>query len=173
MTFPDSILKSFVLVEDAIRRLLWFDRDWSCCSGLWRTKRYEDTILLRATKRNWSSVFPVSVDEGGEIQYAAWIDEKLHRSSIVRFEMHVFSFLTRKKIKKGDFTYGFRKQNESAIKAFGFHDIKRGPSVPYAGAYAYSNLKDLNNFLITDFSNFASLSDSIDEHLARLKAGQF
>lgn len=168
MAFPDSFLKSFAAVKEAIQQSTWYDARWSCWSGLWRTERYGDTVVLRLTNKNWSSVFPISVDKGGEIQYAAWIDEKLHRFSVVRFEMHVFSFLSRRKIRKRDFTGPFRKRNESAIQAFGFHDMERGPSVPYAGAYRYKDLEDLNDFLIRDFSNFASLSGSIDEHLAIL-----
>jgi hypothetical protein len=163
---PDSVLKSFAAAEAAIQQSSWYDARWSCCSGLWRTDRYGDTVVLRLTKKNWSSVFPVSVDEGGEIQYAAWIDEKLHRRSTVRFEMHVFSFLSRRNIRKRDFTLPFRQRNGLVIRAFGFHDTDKGPNVPYGGAYRYKDLEDLNNFLVRDFANFASLADSIDEHLA-------
>jgi hypothetical protein len=46
--------------------------------------------------------------------------------------------------------------------------LLRTLGVPYAGAYRYKDLEDLNNFLVRDFANFASLSDSINEHLAML-----
>ena len=164
-------MESFAVAAEAIQRLPWFTADWSCCSGLWKTERYPDAVVLRLTKRNWSSVFPVSLHEGGEIQYAAWIDEKLQRRSTVRVEMHVFSWLTKKKIRKGDFTEAFRTRNEAAIRTFGSHDTERGPAVPYAGEYKYKDLQDLHGFLIWDFSNFASLSDSIDEHLAMVGSG--
>jgi hypothetical protein len=166
MTFPLPIVKAFAVAEEVIQQLPWFNADWSCCSGLWKTERYPDAVVFRLTKRNWSSVFPVSLHKGGEIQYAAWIDEKLHRRSTVRVEMHIFSFLTHKKIKKGDFTEPFRTRNQSVIKTFGFHDTDRGPAVPYAGEYKYKDIRDLQDFLIRDFSNFTSLADSIDEYLA-------
>jgi hypothetical protein len=169
MTFPGSIVESFSAVEEGIRKLPWFDGSWSCCSGLWSTEQYGDTVVLRITKKNWCSVFPASVEEGGEIQYAAWVDEKLHRRSTVRFEMHVFSLLTGKKVRKRDFTDHFRQRNQSAINGFGFHDTNRGPGIPYAGTYRYKDLEDLASFLTKDFSNFASLSESIDEYLAMLE----
>jgi hypothetical protein len=67
VTYPNPILESFSAVEEAIRRLAWFTPDWSCCSGLWRTGRYAETVVLRLSKRNWSPVFPISMDKGGEI----------------------------------------------------------------------------------------------------------
>lgn len=123
---------------------------------------------MRLTKRNWSSTFPVTLEEGGEIQFAAWVDRKLHDRSTIRSEMHIFSFPGGRKIKKGDFTGPFRARNQSIIEAFGSHDTNRGPAVPYAGEYRYKGAQDLRDFLIRDVSNFASLSDSIDEHLAKL-----
>jgi hypothetical protein len=171
MTYPTTILASFAAAEKSIRRLPWYDADWSCCSGLWKTERYPSTVVMRLTKRNWSSVFPVSLNKGGGIQYAAWIDEKLHRASTVRFEMHLFSFPTGRRIRKGDFTGPFRKENQAAISAFGYHDTNRGPGVPYAGAYPYKSVQDLNDFLIRDFGNFASLAGAIDRGLAKVFAG--
>jgi len=100
MTILQSHVNCFSATAEALRALPWFTADWSCCSGLWKTDRYPDTLVIRLTKRNWSSVFPITLHKGGEIQYAAWIDSKLLAASTVRFEMHLFAFPTKKKIKK-------------------------------------------------------------------------
>lgn len=161
-----SILRLFAGLEEQVKKSPWFDDEWSCCSGLWTTKRYGDTALLRLTKRNWSSVFPVTLYSGGEIQYAAWVDEKLLRKSMVEFEMHVFGFPKGTKLKKSNFANAFRTRNQSAIDSFGFHHAKRGPAVPYSGSYVYKDTGDLADFILGDFSNFASLSGSVDQILA-------
>ncbi len=169
--FPGALAESFAGAEKAIRRMPWFKDRWSCCSGMWKTEKYGDTLVLRLTKDNWSSANPITLEEGGEIQYAAWIDEKLYRRSTVRFEMKVFGFLSSRRIRKGDFTSAFRRRNRAAIESFGHHDIKRGPSVPYAGAYKYQDSEDLMEFIVRDCSNFASLSGSVDEQLKNLSIG--
>ena len=170
MSFPGDLLECFSGAEKSIRRAPWFDDDWSACSGLWKTERYPATVVLRLTRRNWSSAFPATLTSGAEIQSAAWADEKLHMRSKVRFEFHIFAFPGRRKIKKRDFTDSFRKTNSAAIATFGFHHTDRGPAVPYAGEYQYKDPRDLHDFLVRDFSNFASLAGSIDELLGSLGA---
>ena len=165
MNFPEGILDCFAKAEDNIRSQRWYDQDWSVCSGLWSTERYGETVVLRLTRKGWCSVFPISVDDGGELHYAAWVDEKLHCKSAVRFEMHLFAFPGGARNRKTDFTEAFRAENEERIRAFGFHDTKRGPAVPYGGTYKYADADDLEKFLVNDLSNFAGLKESIDRHL--------
>ncbi len=81
MTFPGALLDCFSDVEKGIRSAPWFDGEWSACSGLWETERYPATVVLRLTRRNWASVFPATLTSRAEIQYAAWVDEKLHARS--------------------------------------------------------------------------------------------
>jgi hypothetical protein len=171
MDFPDDVIAAFASVEAMIKRREWFSTDWSCCSGLWQTEKYGDTVVLRLTKKNWSSVHPAdSLYAGGEIQYAAWIDPKLFRRNEVRFEMHVFGFVGggRKKIRKGDFTNAFRERAGARIRGFEHHDMERGGAVPYAGKYRYAGKDDLEAFLVRDFDNFASLAPLVDGRLGEL-----
>jgi len=173
MTFSATHQRAFAAACRAIRQEPWFDDEWSCCSGLWQPERYGNTVLIRMAKRDWVSSHPITLTTGGEIQYAAWIDEGLAAQSTLRFELHVFSLLAPRKVKKGDFTDPFRRENHTTIRAFGHHDIKRGPAVPYAGSYPYRDARDLKDFLIRDFSRFATLAHSVDEHLRRVRGGSF
>lgn len=170
MDFPDDSIAAFASAEAMIRKRAWFSADWSCCSGLWETEKYEDTVVLRLTKENWSSVHPAdSLYVGGEIQYAAWIDPKLFRRNEVRFEMHVFGFVGGgKKIRKGDFTNVFREKAGARIRELGHYDTERGRAVPYAGKYRYTGANNLVAFLVRDFDNFASLAPLMDERLGEL-----
>jgi len=126
--------------------------------------------VLRLTRENWSSVREASLYEGGEIQYAAWVDPKLLCKSEVRFEMHVFGFANAgsQKIRKSDFTKIFRERARDQIQKFGHHDMKRGPAVPYAGSYRFASAEDLVAFLVEDFARFVTLAPLIDERLGEL-----
>jgi len=170
MNFPDEILGCFSEAEAMIQRRSWYPAGWVCCSGLWRTERYGDTVVLRLTRQHWSSTKSVSLHEGGEIQYAAWIDPQLFRARELRFEMHVFKFVGagRRNIRKGDFTDAFRERAQASIQKFGHHDMRRGPAVPYAGSYRFSDADDLRSFLVADFDRFVSLAPLVEERLNEL-----
>jgi hypothetical protein len=171
MKFPSTLLDAFSAAKATIKNRPWFRDSWSCCSGLWQPEKYGDTVLLRMSKSSWSSVYPISLEKGAEIQYAAWIDQKLFERKELRFEMHLFSFPPGYgKIKKGDFTDPFRRENKDRIRDFGHHDTKRGPAVPYAGAWQFSDPAGLTDFLVKDFCGFASLAPSVDKNLQRLSA---
>jgi hypothetical protein len=164
-------LNYFSEAESRIKRLNWYNEYWSCCSGLWETKEYGNTVLIRITKINWTNTFPITCYEGGEIQYAAWIDSKLLAVNKIRFELHIFNIpgIEKKKVKKSDFTQSFRDNAHVKIMEFGNHDIDRGPAVPYAGEFKFSNPDELISFIVNDFINLYSVSDIIDNELRKLK----
>lgn len=173
MNFPKDLLGCFARAEAAIKSASWYREGWMCCSGLWQTVRYEDTVVLRLTKEAWSSVREASLYEGGEIQYAAWVDPKLLRKGELRFEMHIFGFIGAgsRKISKSDFTEVFRERAGRQILEFGHHDMKRGPAVPYAGSYCFASADDLVAFLVADFERFVTLAPLVDERLGELLSG--
>lgn len=171
MNLPNELVTVFSEAEDTIRGQDWYDDDWSCCSGQWEDPRYSDTIVLKLSRREWSSCFPITLYEGAEIHYAAWVDEKSFAKNEVVFGMHVFGFpmIADPKVRKGDFTDSFRERCRETIHGWGHHDVKRGPRVPYGGTYRFGVGDDLRLFLVNDFRRFASLKGEIDSILVVIR----
>lgn len=157
--------------EGMLRGEGWYDDDWTSCAGYWDDPRYSDTIVLKLSRREWSSCFPITLYEGAEIHYAAWVDEKSIRRNEVVFGMHLFAFpmIENSRVKKGDFTDPFRERLGKRIVEWGHHDVKRGPRVPYGGKYRFESGDDLMDFLVGDFGRFASLKDSVESLLAEVR----
>lgn len=169
---PSEILDCFMEAEGMLREQKWYDEEWTSCAGYWDDLRYSDTIVLKLSRREWSSCFPITLYEGAEIHYAAWVDEKSIGRNEVVFGMHVFAFpmIENPRAKKGDFTDPFRERLGERILGWGHHDVKRGPRVPYGGKYRFESEAELREFLFLDFQRFVSLQEDIDALLAIIRS---
>ncbi len=171
MNLPQELLTTFSKSEELLKKQTWFTSDWSTSSGHWDDPRYPDTVVLKLSKRNWTTIFPITLYQGAEIHYAAWIDEKSYKKKELVFGMHVFGYpmIKNKKVRKKDFTDWFRSEHGDTILSWNHHSIKKGLQVPYAGRFRFETYSDLSTFMTEDFCRFVSLSDSIENRLSDLK----
>jgi len=171
MNLPKELQTIFSDAKEELFKRDWFGSDWTACSGHWDDPRYTDTVVLKLSKKNWSTVFPITLYDGAEIHYAAWIDEKSFSKKELIFGMHVFAYpmINSKKVRKKDFTDWFRSEHGDTVQSWNYHTISMGPQVPYAGRFKFDDLSEIQGFMVSDFSRFASLATSIDERLTQLK----
>lgn len=171
MNLPQKLLAIFSESEGELRNQPWFDSDWTICSGYWDDPRYSDTVVLKLSKKNWSSTFPITLYGGAEIHYAAWIDEKSLNKRELLFGMHVFGYpmIESKKVRKKDFTDWFRSEHGDTVLSWSYHSINKGSQVPYAGHFRFETYSDVKKFMVEDFGRFVSLANSIDDRLSELK----
>ena len=172
MNLPEELLTVFAGSEKRLNRKSWFGSEWMSCSGFWDDERYTDTIVLKLSKKDWSSSVPMTLYAGGEIHYAAWIDQNSFKKKELVFGMHVFGYpmIHSKKVRKKDFTDWFRSTHGESIQAWGNHTVSKGPQVPYAGTFKFETFPELEDFMVEDFDRFSQLANSIDEGLSQLKA---
>ncbi|MGJ8678595.1 MAG: hypothetical protein ACSHX0_13865 [Akkermansiaceae bacterium] len=171
MNLPHELLTTFSESEELLKQQPWFNSDWTTSSGQWDDPRYSDTVVLKLSKRNWTTTFPITLYQGAEIHYAAWVDEKSYKKKELVFGMHVFSYpmIDSKKARKKDFTDWFRSKHGHTVLSWNHHRISKGPQVPYAGSFKFKAFSDIQFFMLEDFNRFASLAESIDTRLAEIK----